>query len=282
VHWQDQKIGILIRNPLEQRNSIQTVSSLLVNPRSANPVTLGDVAEIKIAQGPGQILRRDQDRVVVITADVANIDLSSAVDIVQEIVKNTKLSPLVHYKVTGQNKDLQESNNSMVFALVLAIFLVYMVLASQFESFIHPFVILFSIPLAMIGAVWALYLTGTQISVVVFIGLIMLAGIVVNNAIVLIDRIKQLQAKGVSLRASIIRAGNARLRPIIMTTMTTVLGLLPMVVTIFGDQSAGAEIRAPMAITVIGGLIVSTFLTLIVVPIIYSLVTKDQVPQQLS
>ncbi len=280
VHWQDQKIGILIRNPLEQRNSIQSVQSLLVNPRSANPVTLGDVAEIKIAQGPGQILRRDQDRVVVITADINGVDLAQAVGIVQDSVDALKLSPLVHVKVTGQNKDLQESNNSMIFALVLAVFLVYMVLASQFESFIHPLVILFSIPLAMIGAVWALYLTGTQISVVVFIGLIMLAGIVVNNAIVLIDRIKQLQQQGVELFQAIIRAGNARLRPIIMTTVTTVLGLLPMVVTLFGDQSAGAEIRAPMAITVIGGLIVSTFLTLIVVPLIYSLVTKDHTRQE--
>jgi HAE1 family hydrophobic/amphiphilic exporter-1 len=280
VHWQDQKIEILIRNPLDQRNSIQSVTNLLVNPLSANPVTLGDVADIKIAQGPGQILRRDQERVVVITADIADTDLSTAVQIVEDIVANSRINPLVHYQVTGQNKDLQESNNSMIFALVLAIFLVYMVLASQFESFIHPFVILFSIPLAMIGAVWALYLTNTQISVVVFIGLIMLAGIVVNNAIVLIDRIKQLQAKGRALVDAIIEAGNARLRPIIMTTTTTVLGLLPMVVTLFGNQSAGAEIRAPMAITVIGGLIVSTFLTLIVVPIVYSLVTKDSNCQQ--
>ncbi len=239
---------------------------------------MADVAEIKIAQGPGQILRRDQDRVVVITADIANTDLAHAVKIAETIIAEYKLNPLLHYKVTGQNKDLQESNNSMIFALVLAIFLVYMVLASQFESFIHPFVILFSIPLAMIGAVWALYLSGTQISVVVFIGLIMLAGIVVNNAIVLIDRIKQLHLASHSLHDAIIEAGNARLRPIIMTTMTTVLGLLPMVVSIFGDQSAGAEIRAPMAITVIGGLLVSTFLTLIVVPIIYSLVTKDKIP----
>ncbi len=282
VHWQDQKIGILIRNPIQQRNSIASVANLLVNPTANNPVTLGDVAEIKIAQGPGQILRRDQDRVIVITADIANTDLSEAVKIATQIIEDSKLSPLVNYKVTGQNKDLQESNNSMIFALLLAIFLVYMVLASQFESFIHPFVILFSIPLAMIGAVWALYLTGTQISVVVFIGLIMLAGIVVNNAIVLIDRIKQLQGEGMYLHDAIVRAGNARLRPIIMTTATTVLGLLPMVVTFFGNQNAGAEIRAPMAITVMGGLIVSTFLTLIVVPIIYSLVTKDKIPSHLK
>ena len=182
--------------------------------------------------------------------------------------------PLVNWKVTGQNKDLEESNNSMIFALVLAIFLVYMVLASQFESFVHPLVIIFSIPFAMVGAVWALYLTNTQISVVVFIGLIMLAGIVVNNAIVLIDKIKQL-SKEKSLYDSIIEAGKARLRPIIMTTLTTVFGLLPMVVSFFSDQSAGAEIRAPMAITVIGGLIVSTFLTLIVIPLLYSIVTKE-------
>lgn len=275
VHWQDQKIEILIRNPIGQRDSIQSVSRLLINPLSDNPVTLSDVADIKITQGPGEILRRNQERVIVITADIADIDLSKAIAIVKGIIDNSKINPLVNYKVTGQNEDLEESNNSMIFALALAIFLVYMVLASQFESFIHPFVILFSIPLAMIGAVWALYLTGTQISVVVFIGLIMLTGIVVNNAIVLIDRIKQLQAKGESLNQSIIRAGKARLRPIIMTTMTTVLGLMPMVVSIVGDQSAGAEIRAPMAITVIGGLIVSTFLTLIVVPIIYSLVTNE-------
>jgi len=275
VHWQDQKIEILIRNPLEQRNSIATVSQLLINPQSDNPITLGDVAEIKIAQGPGQILRRDQERVIVVTADVAGIDLAQAITEAQNVIHQSKLHPLVNVKITGQNKDLQESNDSMVFALVLAVFLVYMVLASQFESFIHPFVILFSIPLAMIGAIWALYLSGTQISVVVFIGLIMLAGIVVNNAIVLIDKIKQLQASGVALTKSLIEAGNARLRPIIMTTVTTVLGLLPMVVSFAGQQSAGAEIRAPMAITVIGGLLVSTFLTLIVVPVIYSLVTRD-------
>ncbi len=275
VHWQDQKIDILIRNPLKQRNSVQSVSQLLINPQSANPVTLGDVAEIKIVQGPGQILRRDQDRVVVITADIVGIDLAKAVKVAQRVIDGIKIHPLVKVKVTGQNKDLQESNDSMVFALVLAIFLVYMVLASQFESFIHPFVILFSIPLAMIGAVWALYLTGTEISVVVFIGLIMLAGIVVNNAIVLIDKIKQLQAEGESLQQALIDAGNARLRPIIMTTVTTVLGLLPMAVSFIGNQSAGAEIRAPMAITVIGGLLVSTLLTLIVIPVIYSLVTKN-------
>mgnify|MGYP000395061474 CR=1 FL=1 len=143
----------------------------------------------------------------------------------------------------------------------------------DFKKFL-PFIIT-SIPLAFIGAIWALYLTGTTISVVVFIGLIMLAGIVVNNAIVLIDLIKQLMLQGVDKTTAIIEAGQSRLRPIIMTTMTTVLGLMPMVITI-GGSSAGSEIRAPMAITVMGGLLVSTFLTLVVIPVLFSLMTKER------
>ena len=147
----------------------------------------------------------------------------------------------------------------------LAIFLVYLVMASQFESLLHPFVILFTIPLALVGAILALYLTGTTINVVVFIGLIMLAGIVVNNAIVLVDLINQLRAQGAEKLQAIIEGGRARLRPIMMTTLTTTLGLLPMALG-FGQ---GSEVRAPMAITVIGGLLVSTLLTLFVIPVVY-------------
>ncbi len=149
-------------------------------------------------------------------------------------------------------------------------FLVYLVMASQFESLIHPFVILFTIPLALVGAVLALFLTGTTINVIAFIGVIMLAGIVVNNAIVLVDLINQLRAGGAEKFAAIREAGRARLRPILMTTLTTVLGLLPMALG-FGE---GAEIRTPMAITVIGGLLMSTVLTLVVIPVVYSLLDR--------
>jgi len=150
-------------------------------------------------------------------------------------------------------------------ALALAVFLVYLVMASQFESLLHPFIILFSIPLALIGAIFALKVTNTELSVVVFLGLIMLAGIVVNNAIVLIDRINQLRALGESKINAIKAAAESRLRPILMTTLTTALGMLPLALGI----SEGTEIRAPMAITVIGGLLASTFLTLIVIPVMY-------------
>jgi len=172
--------------------------------------------------------------------------------------------------VSGQSEEMQDSFKSMQFALALAVFLVYIVMASQFESLIHPLVILFTIPLALIGAVIALFVTGTSINIVAFIGIIMLAGIVVNNAIVLIDLINQLRAQGKERLDAIIEAGSARLRPILMTSLTTTLGLLPMAMG-FGE---GSEVRTPMAITVIGGLTVSTFLTLVVIPVVYSLMDR--------
>ncbi len=280
VHWQDQKMDLRVRTIENQRDSIDDIRNLIINPESAAPIRLVDVADVKIAEGPGYILRRNQDRTVVVSADINEIALGDAVKRVEQLINDANIHPLVSARVTGQNEDLESSNQSMIFALSLAVFLVYMILASQFESFIHPFVILFSVPMAFIGAVWALYLTGTSISVVVFIGLIMLAGIVVNNAIVLIDIIKQSIEKGMNKTSAIIEAGQSRLRPIIMTTMTTVLGLLPMVI-VFGTSSAGSEIRAPMAITVIGGLLVSTFLTLIVVPVMFSLLTKEKNTQSI-
>jgi HAE1 family hydrophobic/amphiphilic exporter-1 len=147
-------------------------------------------------------------------------------------------------------------------------------MASQFESLIHPFVILFTIPLALVGAVLALFLTGTTVNVVALIGVIMLAGIVVNNAIVLVDLINQMRADGMEKTAAILAAGRARLRPILMTTLTTVLGLLPMAIG-FGE---GSEVRTPMAIAVIGGLLASTLLTLVVIPVVYSLLDRKTFP----
>lgn len=275
VHWQDQKVELRVRTMETQRDSVADVRNLIINPNSTSPIRLSDVAEVRLAEGPGQIERRDQQRVIVVKADIQGVALGDAVALAKEKLQAAGIHPLIYSQVTGQNEDLESSNQSMVFALSLAVFLVYMILASQFESLVHPFVILISIPLAFIGAIWALYLTGTTISVVVFIGLIMLAGIVVNNAIVLIDLIKQLMAQGINKTAAIIEAGQSRLRPIIMTTMTTVLGLMPMVITL-GATDAGSEIRAPMAITVMGGLLVSTLLTLVVIPVLFSLMTREQ------
>ena len=167
---------------------------------------------------------------------------------------------------------MEVSFQSLQFALLLALFLVYLVMASQFESLLHPFVIMFSVPLALVGAVLALVITGQTISVVVFIGLIMLAGIVVNNAIVLIDRVNQLRDEGMQKLAAVREAGRSRLRPIMMTMLTTVLGMVPLALGI----GEGAEIRAPMAITVIGGITVSTLLTLVVIPVLYTLLDRSE------
>jgi HAE1 family hydrophobic/amphiphilic exporter-1 len=157
-----------------------------------------------------------------------------------------------------------------MFALSLAIFLVYLVMASQFESLAHPFIILFTVPLALVGVVFALGFTGTAVSVIVLLGVIILAGIVVNNAIILVDYTNQLRAQGMAKRDALVEAGRVRLRPILMTTLTTVLGLLPMSLA-WGE---GAEVRAPMAISVMGGLIFSTLLTLVLIPVVYELLDR--------
>jgi HAE1 family hydrophobic/amphiphilic exporter-1 len=210
--------------------------------------------------------------VAIITANLAYGDLGAAATEANAIINRTVLPNGITAMVSGQNEEMQDSFRSMQFALALAIFLVYLVMASQFESLVHPFVILFTIPLALVGAVLALYVTGTTVNVVAFIGVIMLAGIVVNNAIVLVDLINQLQASGVEKMAAIVEAGTARLRPILMTTLTTALGLLPMAIGV----GEGAEVRTPMAITVIGGLLVSTMLTLVVIPVVYSLMDRKK------
>jgi HAE1 family hydrophobic/amphiphilic exporter-1 len=268
--WRDKKIDVLVRSVDTRESSIDEIRRLIVNPESDRPVSLDAVADVSIARGPAEIRRVAQERVAIITANIAYGDLGAAAADAGAILNRTPMPEGVSAIVSGQSEEMQASFQSMQFALALAIFLVYLVMASQFESLIHPFVILFTIPLALVGAVLALFITGTTINIVALIGVIMLAGIVVNNAIVLVDLINQLRAQGQQKLDAIMEAGGARLRPILMTSLTTALGLLPMAIG-FGE---GAEVRAPMAITVIGGLLVSTFLTLVVIPVVYSMMDR--------
>jgi HAE1 family hydrophobic/amphiphilic exporter-1 len=264
----------LVRSVNARQSSIDEIRSLIVNPTSDRPVTLDAVATVVVSQGPAEIRRVAQERVAIITANLAYGDLGAAAQEAGLIVSRTPMPTGVTALVSGQSEEMEASFKSMQFALVLAVFLVYLVMASQFESLIHPFVILFTIPLALVGAVLALFITGTTVNIVAFIGVIMLAGIVVNNAIVLVDLINQLRAQGMERHDAIIEAGTARLRPILMTSLTTALGLLPMAMG-FGE---GSEVRTPMAITVIGGLVVSTLLTLLVIPVVYSLMDRKRWP----
>jgi HAE1 family hydrophobic/amphiphilic exporter-1 len=266
----DRKIDVLVRAREEDRSSVQKIRQLVVNPESDRPVTLDAVADIVVDTGPSEIRRIDQERVALVTANLRYGDLGAATQEINSIIRQIPKPSGLSVRLAGQSEEMAVSFRSLIFALLLAVFLVYLVMASQFESFLHPFVILFTMPLGLIGVVLALGITGSAISVVVFIGAILLAGIVVNNAIVLIDFINKLRARGMSKLEAIMEGGKLRLRPILMTTITTALGLLPLALG-FGE---GAEIRAPMAITVIGGLLVSTMLTLVVIPVVYSVLDR--------
>lgn len=268
--WRDRKIDVLVRAREEDRSSVDNIRNLIINPGSDQPVPLSSVAEVRIATGPSEIRRVSQQRVALVSANLNYGDLATAATEIQQIVNETAIPPGLTARVAGQNEEMANSFQSLIFALSLAVFLVYLVMASQFESLLHPFIILFTIPLALVGVILGLWITGSTISVVVFIGLILLAGIVVNNAIVLIDLINQLRQKGMDKLQAIVEGGKSRLRPIIMTTLTTTLGLLPLAIG-FGD---GAELRAPMAITVIFGLVVSTLLTLVVIPAMYAIMDR--------
>jgi HAE1 family hydrophobic/amphiphilic exporter-1 len=269
-NFRDRKIDVLVRAQPDQRTSLDGIRNLIVNPGAATPVRLASVADVTVAMGPNEINRIGQERVAIVTANLHYGDLGSAVAEVQKILRDNPLAAGVSAHIGGQSEELDASLRSLIFALSLAIFLVYLVMASQFESLLHPFVIMFSIPLALVGAVLALKITFTPLSIVVFIGLIMLAGIVVKNAIVLIDRINQLREEGVDKLAAIAQAAESRLRPITMTTLCTLIGFLPLALS-FGD---GSEVRSPMAIAVIGGLAVSTLLTLVVIPVVYNLLDR--------
>lgn len=268
--WRDRKIDVLVRAAEADRSSVDDIRDLVINPKSQRPVSLSSVADIVVTEGPAEIRRADQERVAVISANLAYGALGAAGAEASRLLQDVRVPVAMSVRVTGQNEELEASTRSLLFALGLAIFLVYLVMASQFESLLHPLVILFSVPLAAVGVALAVVVTGMPLSVMVFIGLIMLAGIVVNNAIVLIDLINHLRADGMARAQAIVEAGKLRLRPILMTTLTTVLGLAPMALGL----GEGAEIRAPMAITVISGLLVSTLLTLLVIPVMYSLLDR--------
>ena len=274
----DRKVDILVRSELAERNNIEDVNALIINPNSEHAIPLSAVADVSLQVGPSAINRVSQQRVAIVSANLSYGDLSEAVKEAQQILNQQQFPSSIQARFGGQNEEMEHSFESLKIALILAVFLVYLVMASQFESLLHPLLILVAVPMAVGGSVIGLFITGTHISVVVFIGLIMLAGIVVNNAIVLVDRINQLRKEGIEKDQAISTAAKSRLRPIMMTTLTTTLGLLPMAIGV-GD---GSEIRAPMAITVIFGLSMSTMLTLLVIPALYGIFDKKDYQQTAS
>lgn len=268
----DEDLDIRVRSTRETGLSIADIARYSINPGSGSSVTLGSVADITEAVGPSEIRRVDQRRTAIVRADVGMDDLRRAFRDVEQILRDTPPPSGISYVVSGQSDEMESSVNSLAIALALAIFLVYLVMASQFESLGQPLIILFSIPLALGGVLIFLYLLDIPVSIMVFIGMIVLAGIVVNNAILLIDAANQLILSGMAITESLNQAVARRIRPIFMTTLTTVLGLIPMAI----DRGPGSEIRMPLAVTIILGLMTSTFLTLVVIPLIFRLTHRDR------
>ncbi len=259
----DRKIDIVVRFPNDMRFALSTLNSIRVEG-----VPLRELIDVHEVLAPSEVYREDQGRVITVYADVVSGGLDQAVTVIGASLADLPATRDLRMSVGGENEEMRRSFRDLSFAFGLALILVYMILAAQFESFVHPFTILMAVPLALIGAGVALVLTGQGINTMSLIGIVILVGIVVNDSIVKVDFINQARAQGMGCREAILEAGRVRLRPIIMTTVTTVLGLTPMALGI----GRGADLRAPLAIAVIGGLVVATLLTLIVVPVVYSLI----------
>jgi len=260
-----QEHDIRVRLREKDRNNFSKLGRLQIQSPMGVSVPLGSVATFGIGKGPSEIRRTNQERVVSVYANIYNRPMKDVYSDVNEMIKKMSIPKNYIVKLAGETEEMKASFSSMQNAIISAFVLVYMIMAALFESLWQPFIIMFTIPLSLIGVVWALFLTHTSVSAYVLMGVGILGGIVVNNAIVLIDCTNLFISRGMNVKEAVIYASKLRMRPILMTALTTILGLSPM--AFLGGE--GAELRAPMAITVMGGLIVATFLTLVVIPTLF-------------
>lgn len=269
VSREGREVDVTVKLAAEARQNVASLENLMVAAPQGRIVRLKEVATVEQSVGPAAIRRMSNQRVVSISASIAERDLQSVSRDVERALEALALPDDYSYEIAGEMSEMREAFDGLILALILAVVLVYMVMAAQFESLLYPFIVMFSLPLAVIGVLFGLFFTGTTLSVPSVMGVIVLAGIVVNNAIVLVDYINQLRERGKGVDEAIVEAAGVRLRPILMTTATTVLALVPLAVM----PGSGAEMQQPLGIAVIGGLTVSTLLTLYLIPIAYDLVT---------
>ncbi len=273
-----EEYNITMRFDREYRMNHEDLLKILIKTPAGKHVPLSHFVTIGSFDGPTEITREDQNRYVSVNASTSGRDIQSIRIDLERQLKTVPFSQDVRYEIGGTAEEQQESFMYLAIAILVAIVLVYMVMASQFESLLDPFIILFTVPLAFLGVIWALLITGTNVGVTVLIGGMLLVGIVVNNGIVLIDYINQiLRDRDLKLIDSIILGAKTRLRPVLMTAMTTILSMTPLAL----ELGSGAEIWAPMAKAVIGGLLASTLLTLIFVPVLFSMFQKRKFPDRL-
>ncbi len=258
--------NMLVRLNEDYRNKIDDIKNLTVQNSQGQLIQLGNIVTVVMDKAPIQIDRRYQQRIVEVTANVSGRDLGSVASDIRTKLEGISVPPGFQIQQSGNVEQQQQVFGNLALALLLAIILVYMVMASQFQSLIDPFLIMFTVPLGMVGVIWALFLTNTTLSVTSFEGVIVMIGIVVSNGILLVDYTNKLRRTGIELHDAVVKAGRTRLKPILMTTLATVLGLIPLAMGMGGEKS-----QAPLAIAVIGGLTVSTLLTLFFVPTLYTI-----------
>lgn len=262
--------------PEDERQSIRDLETMTIRNNQGVEVPLTAVAELRQVQGPMQINRSNQQREVRVTSELFDRDLGSVYSELEKELTRMNLPDGYHVSIGGDIEEMLDAFEQLALALILSVFLVYMVMAVQFESFWQPFIIMFSMPTMIIGVILGLFVTNTALSVPAFIGLIMLAGIVVNNAIILVDYMNILRRRGMEKMEAIVEGGKGRLRPVLMTTLTTVLGMVPLALGI----GEGTEMSAPMAIVIIFGLLSSTVFTLVLIPVIYSFGRDDEMKKE--
>ncbi|MBN2723282.1 MAG: efflux RND transporter permease subunit [Deltaproteobacteria bacterium] len=257
---------ILVRMRKSDRSSLKDLMRLKIPTMGGSFIELGNVAKIKQSVGPFKIERKNEERIIKVSGDIRGRDLGAVSEDVNTMLSSLKPPPEVTVKLSGEREEQMKSFRMLFIALIIGIILVYFVMAAQFESLRDPFIIITAIPFAMMGALWAFVMKGQTLSMLSFIGLIMLVGIVVNNGIVLIDYMKILRARGYSILDAVTEGGRSRLRPVLMTTITTIVGMIPLAMS----TGQGSEMWVAMSTAVIGGLTVSTFVTLFLVPIMYT------------
>lgn len=270
--FRDPKLGkeynILVQLREEDRRNLLDLDRIFITSYSGKQIPLSNVAEVVKAEGPVKIDRKNQERMLLVTSQAYGRPAGTvAAEVESKIKKNLKVPENFSVDVTGAYEDQQESFRILILALILAVVLIYMILAAQFESLFDPFIVMFSVPLGFIGVIWGLFLTGHTFSILSFVGMIMMVGIVVSNAILLVDYANILRRRGMELHEAVVQAGRTRLRPILMTSFTTMLALVPMALGL----GEGGEVYAPMAVAVISGLFVSMAFTLVFIPTLYTI-----------
>jgi HAE1 family hydrophobic/amphiphilic exporter-1 len=259
---------IFVRLKESDRNNLEGIKNVFVTTRAGKNVTLGNIADIELRRGPQAIQRQNQQRIVKIQADYYGRPLGDIIADVQKLINKTSRPAAISVKIAGSAEQIQESFRSLTISLLLGLALIYLVMVAQFESLIDPFVIMFAVPFALAGVVWSLFLTGNPFGIMAFIGLILVAGVAVKNSIVLVDYINILRHRGEELKEAVLEAGRTRLRPILMTSSTAILGLMPIIIS----SGEGGGFWKPMAVSVVGGLLVSATISLVFVPTVYYII----------